>query len=232
MGRPRTRTPRPALSRQDIVDSYLNGEISRRTLVRRLAAAGVALSAATAYAELLSPEWASAATTCTFTHYDEHGHYEHYGHYECRDVEPIDDHHDTGKPPPDKTPPGTTVKLSKISLATLLLTGRFLVRFVTSEAGEVTIVATLVQHSKKHHGAHKAGKAKSVVVGRGSAHFAAPGSKKIPVKLTKKGRKALRELRRKAKKHHKHAHPKLSVTATATDTAGNARTTRMGLKLK
>src|SRR4051812_2083764 len=71
------------MSRQGIVDAYLNGEISRRTFVRRLVGAGVAFSAATAYAELLRPAWAQAADPdCHFVvdHYAA-GHYD--GHYEC-----------------------------------------------------------------------------------------------------------------------------------------------------
>src|SRR4051794_5546894 len=69
------------MSRQGIVDAYLNGEISRRTFVRRLAGAGGAFSAAPAYAELLRPAWAQAAeVNCQFVpHYGElYG-----GHYEC-----------------------------------------------------------------------------------------------------------------------------------------------------
>ena len=44
-----------AVGQQEVVSAYLDGRMSRRTLARRLAAAGVSLGAATAYAHLLKP---------------------------------------------------------------------------------------------------------------------------------------------------------------------------------
>src|SRR5215210_2958349 len=61
------------MSSSEIVESFLRGEISRRTLVRRLAAAGVSLSAAVAYSELLRPERALAAEQCTPEFYELYG---------------------------------------------------------------------------------------------------------------------------------------------------------------
>src|SRR5215210_5936399 len=61
------------MSSSEIVESFLRGEISRRTLVRRLMAAGVSLSAAVAYSELLRPEWALAAEQCTPEFYELYG---------------------------------------------------------------------------------------------------------------------------------------------------------------
>jgi hypothetical protein len=49
------------LSRQEVVDAYLDGRISRRTLIRRLVAAGVSAGAAVSYAHLLNPQRAQAA---------------------------------------------------------------------------------------------------------------------------------------------------------------------------
>lgn len=43
------------MSSDEIVDAYIEGQITRRTLIRRLAATGVSLGAATAYAHLLAP---------------------------------------------------------------------------------------------------------------------------------------------------------------------------------
>jgi hypothetical protein len=214
------------VSRQDIVDSYLQGEISRRSFVRRLVAAGVALSAATAYAELLSPRWAQAATTvtCHYTHYDDNGDYHYDGFYDCHYDEENPKPNPNPGPPPDHTAPGAKFKLSKLSLHALLLTGRFLVKFTTTEAGEVVLVATL--RTGGSGGTHAA---KRRVIARGHAHFARAGTKKIPVKLTKKGRKALKPLLKSKRKRH-HAH--ITVTATAVDGAGNKRTRRLPLKLR
>jgi hypothetical protein len=43
------------MSQQELVDAYLDGRISRRTMIRRLAATGVGLGAAVSYAHLLAP---------------------------------------------------------------------------------------------------------------------------------------------------------------------------------
>lgn len=48
------------MSREELVSAYLEGRVSRRTLIRRLVAAGVSTGAAVSYAHLLSPERASA----------------------------------------------------------------------------------------------------------------------------------------------------------------------------
>ena len=115
------------MSSAEVVESYLRGEISRRALVRRLVAAGVSLSAAAAYSELLRPEWAFASHECTDEFYDLYGFYGECG-----------DHYGGNQPPPDTTPdkqqpdnqpdpppaqdtsaPGTRMRVSKLSLATL-----------------------------------------------------------------------------------------------------------------
>ncbi len=49
------------MSRDELVEAYLDGRISRRALVRRLVAAGVSTGAAISYAQLLSPQRAAAA---------------------------------------------------------------------------------------------------------------------------------------------------------------------------
>lgn len=58
------------MSRDELVDAYLQGRISRRTLVRRLVAAGVTTGAAVSYAHLLAPERAGAATAASDHYYD------------------------------------------------------------------------------------------------------------------------------------------------------------------
>ena len=51
------------MSRQELVSAFLDGRISRRTLIRRLVAGGVSAGAAISYAQLLAPEHAGAAPT-------------------------------------------------------------------------------------------------------------------------------------------------------------------------
>lgn len=219
------------MSREGIVDSYLNGEISRRTFVRRLVAAGVAFSAATAYAELLRPAWADAATVnCTYVagHYAS-GHYDP-AHYEC--------HYETAPGGTPQTQPaqqqgqiaaadttaphGRFGHLGTISLATLLLTGRFVVKYKTDEAGNVVIIASLILPNTG------ASETRRIVLGRGRAKFSKPGTKKIAVKLTKGGRRTLLKLR-KHRHHHRH---KVQILATNTDKAGNSRKRRLNVKLR
>ena len=48
------------MSQSELVDAYVQGRMSRRTLIRRLAAAGVSFGAAAAYAHLLRPQPATA----------------------------------------------------------------------------------------------------------------------------------------------------------------------------
>jgi hypothetical protein len=48
------------VSRQELVDEYLAGGVSRRSFVRRLVATGVSMGAALSYAEVLAPEAVAA----------------------------------------------------------------------------------------------------------------------------------------------------------------------------
>ena len=50
------------MSRQELVSAFMEGRISRRTLVRRLVAGGVSAGAAVSYAQMLNPERADAAS--------------------------------------------------------------------------------------------------------------------------------------------------------------------------
>jgi hypothetical protein len=47
------------MSSTELVNAFVEGRISRRTLIRRLAAAGVSIGAAVSYAHLLAPEVAA-----------------------------------------------------------------------------------------------------------------------------------------------------------------------------
>jgi hypothetical protein len=50
------------MSERELVDAYLDGRISRRTLVRRLVGAGISIGAAVSYAQVLKPERAFAVS--------------------------------------------------------------------------------------------------------------------------------------------------------------------------
>jgi hypothetical protein len=48
------------MSRQELVDAYVEGGVSRRSFVRRLVASGISIGAAVSYAEVLAPAAAAA----------------------------------------------------------------------------------------------------------------------------------------------------------------------------
>jgi hypothetical protein len=52
---------RGVMSRQDLVDAYVSGQVGRRAFVRGLVALGVSASAAAAYADALKPSETEAA---------------------------------------------------------------------------------------------------------------------------------------------------------------------------
>lgn len=58
------------MSKKELVDAYLEGRISRRVFIRRLAAAGVSLGAALSYSQILDPSRA-LATHRDFYYYAE-----------------------------------------------------------------------------------------------------------------------------------------------------------------
>jgi hypothetical protein len=203
------------MSSTETVDSFLRGEISRRTLVRRLAAGGVSMSAAVAYSELLRPNWAFASHECTSEFYDAHG---FYG--DCTDHQPVtpvtQPPVDQPGPTPDTTRPTTSLKVSHLSLVTLLLTRTLVLDFRCSEAATVTFtVTTAVTHGSAAEAARR------VVIARATKKFGAPGKKRIRLKLTRKGRRLLAKRRRAT----------LVIGARAVDAAGNARTRSVRLKL-
>lgn len=57
------------MSREELVTAFLDGRMSRRTLIRRLIAGGVSTGAAISYAQVLAPERAGAAVAAAGDHY-------------------------------------------------------------------------------------------------------------------------------------------------------------------
>jgi hypothetical protein len=193
------------LATDQIVTAYLEGQISRRTFVRRLTAAGVGLSAAIAYSQLLTPEWAEGAVAPDCDHYD----------FYCEKPPPQQQPQPQTQPQPQQTvldtsAPSVRMRLSSLRLAALLATGRFIVRFTSDEPAVVRIVATLPSGPSAQ------------TVARGTARFTRAGTRKIVVKLTPRGRRVLRR-RRSAT---------LTVTARAVDGAGNVARHRRRLTLR
>ena len=111
------------------------------------------------------------------------------------------------------------MKISKLSLVTLLVTGRLVVDFKMSEPGSVSLTVTLAQ---AHGSDAEAGASKELLVARGSAKFVKAGRKKIRLKLTRRARRVLKKRRRAT----------LKIRSRAVDRAGNARVRTATLKLR
>ena len=85
-------------------------------------------------------------------------------------------------PPKDTTPPTLTLKLSKSTLKRLLKSRKLVVKVTVNEASTVPLTA-----STKLKRRHK--KAKTVTLGKATAKFTSARTKKVTIKLTKKGRR-------------------------------------------
>ena len=127
-----------------------------------------------------------------------------------------------GVPPaPDLTPPTVTLRLKRISLKRLLKTGKLQLVLTASEASVDVITATVVPPRARASAAAKK-KRRPVTIGRARATFTGPGSKTVSLRLTRRGKAALRH-RRSAR---------ITVKNKATDTAGNSRTTKTAVTVR
>jgi hypothetical protein len=223
------------LSRESIVQAYLRGEISRRTFIRRLVATGVSLSAAVSYTQLLTPEWARAAVVSNCELYEQYGLYQLYDLYCDGEQQPPtqqpgdgtqqqqqqqqqqqDEQKQEDQPTTtvvDTRPPVTDMDLVRLSLATVLLTGRFLISFATNEPADVTFVATTTVADVSS--------SRRVVVGRARKRFRRAGRRRVAIKLTRPGFRLLRRRRRRRQR------VRITVTSTARDATGNVRRRRL-----
>jgi hypothetical protein len=109
----------------------------------------------------------------------------------------------------DHTAPKLKLKVAKIHLGALLASGKLKVKVTANEASRIRLVASI-----KANVARK----RTVTLGQSSlVTFQKKGTKTLVIKLSKKGKSTLRHLRR----------AKLTITARATDLAGNTRTSKV-----
>jgi hypothetical protein len=208
------------LNPQDLAEAYIQGSISRRVFVRRLVATGFSVGTAISYSELLTPDWAMAMQRSgpPYTHY--------YCYlpaqqtkYRCYGVPSYTQQPPTYNPPlpppqpplppPASAPPAPgpppppahvallrSVHVSRLSLATLLLTQRLVV--VVHANGPCSVALTAVLHSSKRPHTHRsAEESRSVTLGSAHATLRKAGDHRIKLRLRRSGRKALGSLRRK-----------------------------------
>jgi hypothetical protein len=91
------------VSREEAVEAYTAGRISRRTFIRHLVAAGVSVGAAVTYAEVLSPGGASQISgRGTGGDYGDYGDYDDYAQ---PPVEPGAGEAGAVRPPSEARPP-------------------------------------------------------------------------------------------------------------------------------
>ena len=104
------------------------------------------------------------------------------------------------------------------------MTNRLVVRFRSNEAARVTFTVTMFVpgRSSAADADADADAARRLVVARGSTRFRRAGTKRVRLKLTRKGRRALLKRRRAT----------LRVTSRAVDAAGNARVRTVAVKLR
>ena len=191
------------MSQQDLVQSYVKGAISRRIFIRRLAATGISLSAAMAYSQLLTPEWAAAAEPANDL-------------YTADLKQPATDQQRVGTqtdgpPPTPKAPPpafAAGVTVSRASLAAFVLTGNLLVLVDSNYPGDAAVKAVLAPAGK--------GSKRPITIASTTAKIPAPVKGQ---KVTLKGsRKGLATMRKRG--------GKLTIT-TVVKSAGNAPFTKV-----
>jgi hypothetical protein len=244
------------LTDQDLTDAYIRGSISRRVFVRRLVAAGFSVSTAVAYSDLLTPDWALAAqrSGAPYTHYicyipDS------YTKYRCYGVPSYAQQPPTYIPPlapppgppapPAQPPPAApaapplpppvanvallrSVRVSRLSLATLLLTGRLVL--VVNAAGpcHLAVTATL-QRIKPHHGHKSVEESRSPTIGSAHATLRKAGSHRINLRLNRSGRTALRSLR---SKHVSLTRERIAIALAVTGSGQPTQHTKLDVHLR
>src|SRR3954454_8338333 len=112
------------MSREQVVDLYLRGEIGRRTFIRKLVGLGISLTAAATYAELLVPQPALAAREDFYGPYHAGG-----AHYTPPPVTgsaagaPADGPPGGNQPAADTTGPALSVAITGFGVADLVQLG-------------------------------------------------------------------------------------------------------------
>ena len=114
----------------------------------------------------------------------------------------------------DHTAPKLKLKVAKIHLGALLASGKLKVKITVNEPSKVRLAASIRTNVARK---------RTVTLGQsGLVTFRQKGTKTLVIKLSKKGKSTLRHLRR----------AKLTITARATDLAGNTRTSKVSTTIK
>jgi hypothetical protein len=193
------------VSREEVVDLYLRGEIGRRTFIRKLVGLGVSATAAATYAGLLVPQPALAARG------------DFYGPYH-----PGDDHYN---PPPttataagapasgqpggeqpsaDKAGPALGVVVTSFGVGDLVQAAAVSVELSSDEAATVELQTTLSVTRRRR-------RALRFVLAKQIVTFDGAGGRTVRVPLGRAARSALRSA----------SGASVACTAKATDRAGN-----------
>ena len=115
-----------------------------------------------------------------------------------------------------------TLKLARTTLRELAKSGKLALTAEADEAAQIGLRATVTPSTNSERGGRKAEavarrrkpRAKPIGIASGTVRFTAPGRQDIALKLNRKGRRAVKRLRR----------AKLTVSARAIDENGRAST--------
>jgi hypothetical protein len=193
------------MSREQLIDLYLRGQIGRRTFIRRLVGAGISLTAAATYAELLVPQPAFAARG------DYYWHYPGNTQSSANDAPPSRGSA-AGQPAgraaaADTAGPALGLTLAGFRLDDLVALGAIPVELSSDEAATVELNATLTVSGRRARRA-------ALALAKQTVRFDAAGGQSARLPLTSQMRTALKTARRAT----------VTVSATATDGSGNATT--------
>jgi hypothetical protein len=160
------------MSRDELVNAYIEGSVSRRTFIRRLVAAGVSLGAAVSYAHLLSPTRAGAQTGADFYNPDFY------------------------------RPPQVQMSLPSTKLADVAQDGILEVLVSTTEAAEIQLMALATAAGRPAGGAaqsakrRKRKKPRQTTIASLVVDISAAGQRLIQVPLNVTGLRLVRSARR------------------------------------
>ena len=174
------------MSQEDLIDAYVSGEISRRTFVRRLAAAGVSLAAAGAYAQLLGTGDAHAARQPP----PGSGFYEpvHGGFYDSQKPVPksgpAQGHPADGTPSPGGSPIGT-LSVEDFTLGDVIKSRRFYVDVTSDRPVAVTLSASTSRARRR----------RATRLASARASLPAAGGKSVSLPLSRRSARVLRAAR-------------------------------------
>ena len=176
------------MSRDQLVEAYVNGGISRRVFVRRLIGAGVSLAAAVSYSELLGPQWASAAEPDFYDEQDPNADLRQ----PKTDPPPQQTHSDGSvDAPPSESGPvvpaafTSGLAVGRTTLSSLVSRRKLAVTLESSVPAAAVVTAVLTRPERR-------GAARQLTLASGRASLSGSGASTLTLALSRSAARALR----------------------------------------